>query len=73
MAPYLRTVKTSSGAVAVQIVEKRHGVRRIVEHLGSAHTPEEVALLRAVGRQKIAGGQPELDLGLAPEPDRGDP
>lgn len=66
-------MKTASGATAVQIVEKKHGSRRIVEHLGSAHTPEDVALLRAVGRQKLAGGQPELDLGLEPDPDRGGP
>lgn len=34
---YVRKVKTASGATAVQIVEKRHGVRRIVAHVGSAH------------------------------------
>lgn len=73
MSPYLRTVKTASGATAVQIMEKKHGSRRVVEHLGSAHTPEEVALLKAAGRQKLAGSQPELDLGLEPEPDRGGP
>lgn len=57
----------------MQIVEKKHGSRRILEHLGSAHTPEEVALLKAAGRQKLAGSQPELDLGLVPEPERGGP
>ena len=40
MSLYLRDVKTASGATAVQIVEKNHGVRLIVEHLGSAQTPE---------------------------------
>ncbi|WP_413543297.1 hypothetical protein [Citricoccus nitrophenolicus] len=34
---YIRRVKTASGATAVQLVEKRRGVRQIVEHLGSAH------------------------------------
>lgn len=57
----------------VQIVEKKRGVRRIVEHLGSAHTPEDVAALKAAGRQKIAGSQPELDLGFAPDPVKGGP
>ena len=38
MPGYVRKVKTGSGAIAVQIVEKRGGVRRIVEHVGSAHT-----------------------------------
>lgn len=66
-------MKTSSGAIAVQIVEKKHGLRLIVEHFGSAHTPDEVALLKAEGRQKLAGSQPELDLGLEPEPERGGP
>lgn len=73
MSPYLRTVKTTSGATAVQIVAKKHGSRRIIEYLGSAHTPEDVSLLKAVGRQKLAGAQPELDLGLEPEPGRGGP
>jgi hypothetical protein len=62
--PYVRTVKTSSGATAVQIVySSRRGSRRI-EHLGSAHTPAEVELLKAVARQKLAAGQGVLDLGL---------
>ena len=34
----MRKVRTASGATAVQIVSKSGGVRRIVEHLGSAHT-----------------------------------
>ncbi len=66
MAPYVRKVKTSSGATAVQIVEKRSGVRRIVEHLGSARDDLELALLLQVARDKLAAGQDELDLGLAP-------
>jgi hypothetical protein len=62
--PYVRTVRTSSGATAVQIVySSRRGSRRI-EHLGSAHTPAEVELLKAAARQKLAAGQGVLDLGL---------
>ena len=34
----MRKVRTASGATAVQIVSKSGGVRRIVEHLGSART-----------------------------------
>jgi DDE family transposase len=61
---YVRTVPTASGARAVQIVwSTRRGSRRI-EHLGSAHTPEEVEALRAVGKQRIEEGQAQLDLGL---------
>lgn len=55
-------MKTASGAVAVQIVEKKHGVRRILEHLGSAHSEAEVAALMLVGREKLAAGQPMLDF-----------
>jgi hypothetical protein len=37
---------------------------RKIEHLGSAHTPEEVEALQAVGKQRIEEGQAQLDLGL---------
>ena len=62
MSPFLRKVKTASGATAVQIVEKRHGRRTIVEHLGSAHTQTELAALLQVGREKLAVNQPALDF-----------
>ncbi len=56
----MRKVKTASGATAVEIVEKRHGRRMIVEHLGSAHTDAELAALLQVGREKLAVNQPVL-------------
>ena len=64
MSPFLRKVRTSSGATAVQIAVKEDGARRIVEHLGSAHNKTELAALLEVGRQKIAAeqGQGLLDL-----------
>ena len=62
MSPFLRKVKTASGATAVQIVEKQRGVRRIVEHLGSAHSEAELAALMQAGRDKLAANQPELDF-----------
>ena len=67
----MRKVRTASGATAVQIVSKSGGVRRIVEHLGSAHDETEVAALLEVGRQRIAAwqGQGMLDLeSLDPAP-----
>ena len=73
MSPFLRKVRTSSGATAVQIVSKSGGVRRIVEHLGSAHDETELAALLEAGRQKIAAwqGQGLLDLeSLDPAPGR---
>ena len=69
----MRKVKTASGATAVQIVSKSGGVRRIVEHLGSAHDETELEALLEAGRQKIAAwqGQGLLDLeSLEPAPGR---
>lgn len=63
----MRKVKTASGATAVQIAESVHGQRRIVEHIGSAHTEGELAALIAVARGKLDAGQEGLDLGLEPE------
>ena len=71
MSPYLRTVKTSSGATAVQIVYSSRRGSRDIEHLGSAHDDAELELLKAAARQRLAAGQGELDLGLeATEPGR---
>jgi hypothetical protein len=62
---YVRTVRTASGAVAVQIVHSSRRGSRDIEHIGSAHDEEELAALRAVARQRLAAGQGELDLGLS--------
>jgi hypothetical protein len=60
----MRTVKTTSGATAVQVVwSSRRGSRRI-EHLGSAHDEAGLEALKAAAQQRIAAGQLELDLGL---------
>jgi hypothetical protein len=60
----VRTVRTSSGATAVQVVwSSRQGSRRI-EHLGSAHDEAKVAALKLIAAERIAAGQAELDLGL---------
>ena len=62
--PYVRTVKTASGARAVQIVYSSHRGSRQIEHIGSAHDDAQLELLKAVARQRLAAGQGELDLGL---------
>jgi hypothetical protein len=62
--PYVRTVKTKSGATAVQVVWSSQRGSREIEHLGSAHDEAELEMLKAAGRQRIAAGQGELDLGL---------
>jgi hypothetical protein len=58
------TAKTSSGATAVQIVWSTRRGSRQIEHLGSAHDDGEVEALKAAARQRLAGGQGALDLGL---------
>lgn len=63
---YVRTVKTSSGATAVQIVHSTRRGSRNIEHIGSAHDEEELAALREAANQRLASGQGELDLGLDP-------
>ena len=62
--PYVRTVKTASGATAVQIVYSSRRGSREIEHIGSAHDDAELELLKAAARQRLAAGQGELDLGL---------
>lgn len=50
VSPYVRTVKTASGATAVQVVwSNRLGSKRM-DHIGSAHTPEDVEILKAVAQ-----------------------
>jgi hypothetical protein len=61
--PYVRTVRTSSGAIAVQIVHSSRRGSRQIEHIGSAHDDAELELLKAVARQRLAAGQGLLDLG----------
>ena len=60
----MRTVKTKSGATAVQIVWSSRRGSRSIEHIGSAHDDVELEALKAAAAQRIAAGQLELDLGL---------
>lgn len=64
MSLRLRKVRTASRATAVQIVTKRHGKLTVIDHLGSAHTPAQLATLEEAGREKIneSTGQLALDL-----------
>jgi hypothetical protein len=73
VSPYIRTVKTSSGARAVQIVHSSRKGSRDIEHIGSAHDEVELELLKTVARQRLAAGQGELDLGLDAPPEVGGP
>jgi hypothetical protein len=62
---WIRRVRTTSGATAVQIAEFVDGRRRIVRHVGSAH--DEVALgflIEQAHQLLVDDRQGELDLGL---------
>jgi hypothetical protein len=57
LVAYLRTVKTASGATAVQIVHSNRRGSREIEHIGSARSPAEVEVLKTVARQRLHANQ----------------
>lgn len=65
---FIRRVKTASGATAVQIAHKRYGRINQIDHIGSAHTDEELELLLSLAKQRLQGAQrslfddPEIDI-----------
>ncbi len=64
---WIRRVRTASGATAVQIAESVNGRRRIIAHVGSAHTEAELGLLVARAGELLADpDQGELALGVEP-------
>jgi Transposase DDE domain len=68
---FVRRVKTASGATAVQIVHKRGRRVLSMEHVGSAHTDDELALLLRVAEERRHAGQLALDLDDAGAPGAG--
>ena len=64
---WIRRVRTASGATAVQVAESVAGQRRIVAHLGSAHTEAEVGLLLEAARRLLDDpDQGSFDLEVEP-------
>lgn len=64
---WIRRLRTGSGATAVQLVESVGGRRRIVAHVGSAHTEAELGLLIERARDLMGDpGQGEFPLGIEP-------
>jgi hypothetical protein len=57
----------------VQIVHGSRRGSRTIEHVGSAHDDLELEALKAAARQRLAGGQAELDLGLEASLGTGEP
>ncbi|HZE14946.1 MAG TPA: IS1634 family transposase [Mycobacterium sp.] len=65
---FVRRVRTASGAVAVQVVTKERGKVVAVEHVGSAHTDAELALLVEAARGVLRPGQGEFGFGVLAGP-----
>lgn len=53
MVDHIRTVKTSSGATAVQIVRYEKNKTIIVSHIGSAHTKDALTVLKEEAAKQI--------------------
>lgn len=60
MSPFIRRVKTASGATAVQIMEKDGQRNKLVEHVGSAHSAQQLEALMEVARRKLAGPDQQM-------------
>ncbi len=58
----MRTVKTASGATAVQIVHSNRRGAREIEHIGSARTLGEVEVLKTVAQQRLRANQDAFDF-----------
>jgi hypothetical protein len=65
MGVFVRRVKTASGATAVQIVHQRGRRVLSIDHIGSAHTDDELAVLLQAAEERRHAGQLALDLGDA--------
>jgi Transposase DDE domain len=57
---FIRKVKTSSGATAVQIARKEHGRVVRIDHIGSAHSKEDLDALLTLAKKRLLGGQQSL-------------
>lgn len=68
MNPYIRTVRTASGATAVQVVYSQKRGSKTMKHLGSAHTDEDLAALTAQAQRLVDGDQMTFDLGIDTTP-----
>ena len=59
---FVRRSPGRSGSTKVQIAERRDGRDVVVEHVGTARTEAELAVLMAKARQRLHEGQETLDL-----------
>lgn len=59
---HIRTVRTASGATAVQVIWYENNTRKIAKHIGSAKNNDELEILRSSAKQYIAEHEPQLSL-----------
>ncbi|PIZ46159.1 hypothetical protein CO180_04520 [candidate division WWE3 bacterium CG_4_9_14_3_um_filter_41_6] len=57
---FIRRVKTKSGATAVHIAYKSHGRITRIDHIGSAHTSDDLVALVSLARKRLQGQQCSL-------------
>jgi len=57
---FIRKVKTKSGAIATQIVNKLKGKLKIIKHLGSAQSKNDLKALITLAKTKLQENQPSL-------------
>jgi len=57
---FIRKIKTSSGATAVQIAYKQKGRIVKIVHIGSAHDEEELKIMLTLARNRLEANQLEL-------------
>ena len=60
--PRIRVVPTASGARAVQVIWNYRDNKPVLDHIGSAHTEEELVLLSARAQRLIDDRQPRLAI-----------
>ena len=60
--PRIRVVPTASGASAVQVIWRYTDNKPVLDHIGSAHNEEVLALLKARAQQLIDDRQPMLAI-----------
>ncbi len=58
----VRTTKTGSGSIAVQVVTRYHNRTQIVKHIGSAKKPEDISSLQKLAHQYINSANPTKPL-----------
>lgn len=70
---FVRRSAGRAGSTKIQIAERRAGRDVVLEHVGTARTDAELAVLMAVARRRLHEGQEVLDLGLGGVEDGGVP